>query len=94
MKTKESGRYAGLAAAALMLAASGLAMAAKPGGVTTKAATPATVIDQALNSIRAEQRNAVHQAARRALAEQRSQTQAALSQGGAVSASASVQARP
>ncbi|MDP9142048.1 MAG: hypothetical protein M3O62_14810 [Pseudomonadota bacterium] len=94
MKTKELGQYAGLAAATLMLAASGLATAAKPAGLTTRAATSATVIEQALNNIRAEQRHAVRQAARHALAEQRSQTQAALSQGGTVSASTSVQAKP
>ncbi len=94
MKTKEPGQYAGFVAAALMLVASGLATAAKPGSVTTQAAAPASVIEQALNNIRAEQRHAVRQAARHALAAQRSETQAALSQGGTVSASTSVQAKP
>jgi hypothetical protein len=94
MQTKELGQYAGLAVAAMLLAASGIATAARPAGTAAKAVEPATVIEQALNNIRTEQRHAVRQAARHALAEQRSQTQAALSQGGAVSASTSVQAKP
>lgn len=95
MNTKELGVAVGRAAAVLMLAATGLANAGAPAGASDKLrAEPASVLTQALNDIRAEQRQAVQQAALRALAGLRSETLAALSNGGTVSASTSVQTKP
>lgn len=89
-----SGRTLGLAAVAL-LAVSGLAQAGKTAPAQdTKLEASASVLDQAINDIRSEQRKAMQQAARVALASLRSETQTALSQGATGSASASVHARP
>ncbi|HEY1076068.1 MAG TPA: hypothetical protein VGE51_05215 [Fontimonas sp.] len=96
MKINRWGTYAGCAA--FLLIAAGPAVAGEPVATTATAtaatAAPVSVLALALNDIRAEQRRAVQQSARRALAGLRSETLAALGQGGTDGTSASVQAKP
>lgn len=90
-----SRRTMGFAAAAVLLAASAAAQAGEPATPQDAAATaPVSVLDQAISDIRVEQRRAMQQAARVALAGLRSETRTALSQGATAGGSASVQARP